>query len=260
MLENVKSDFHVHTSASYDTPDTCTIDAIVRVAHGLGIEEMGLTDHVHIKSVGNPGFDQQNTGYAAHNALREAIRGRSWNIAVYLSWEVDYFDGGGYSFDPDHDPQRLDYVLLGHHYVRHKSTETDSEKARYICRITEEMAGEPYAHIIAHPFYDSGGAVQHERIMSKIADSQLREIFYRMKENGKAAEITAYQFHADSRAVGHMKRMYSIARETGVKFVLDSDAHSIGEIGSGYRCLHVLRELGFQSSDFVDYAGLMALK
>jgi histidinol phosphatase-like PHP family hydrolase len=85
-------------------------------------------------------------------------------------------------------------------------------------------------------------------------------VFHAMRENGKAAEITAYQFSADYRDVEQARRMYSVARETGVKFVLDSDAHSLTEVGDGLRCIHVLRELGFVDGDFVDFAELLGLK
>ncbi|MBT3273269.1 MAG: PHP domain-containing protein [Spirochaetales bacterium] len=260
LLDTVRSDFHIHTKASFDTPDLCTVENIATIAHGLGIREIGLTDHVHVCSEGALGFDQKNTGREAHHELRDSINNTQWDLKVLFSWEADYFDGGRYSFDKEADPQNLDYLLLGHHFAWHMVSATDPEKARYIGRITMEMAKEPYANIIAHPFYYPGDVDQHRRIMSLLGDNELREIFTAMKESGKAAEITAYQFHANSRSLEFMKKMYSIAREAGVKFTLDSDAHNLGEMGSGYRCLHVLKELGFESSDFVDYAGLMALK
>ena len=81
-----------------------------------------------------------------------------------------------------------------------------------------------------------------------------------MKEHGKAAEITAYQFNASLRAVDQMCRMYAVARETGVKFTLDSDAHALRDIGGSLRCSYVLASLGFSDEEFVDYRGLMVLK
>jgi len=81
-----------------------------------------------------------------------------------------------------------------------------------------------------------------------------------MKEHGKAAEITAYQFSADLRAVDQVCRLYTAARETGVKFTLDSDAHALRDIGGSLRCSYVLASLGFSDEEFVDYRGLMVLK
>jgi histidinol phosphatase-like PHP family hydrolase len=86
------------------------------------------------------------------------------------------------------------------------------------------------------------------------------EVFQAIKENGKAAEITAFQFNVELRDVEQMKRVYALARTTGVKFTLDSDAHSISEMLWGLGCLYVLAELGFTDDDFVDYQELKKLK
>jgi histidinol phosphatase-like PHP family hydrolase len=259
-MMNIRSDFHIHSSVSYDTPDEVSVEKIAEVAAGLGFKEIGITDHVHICSEGAKGFDQKNTDRDKHAELGNIIRGSERDIKIYYSWEVDYFDGGRYSFDVRYDPPRLDYILLGHHFTGHMRHAGDKEKARYLHRITMEMAREPYANIIAHPFYYPGGAEEHQRIISLVSDDQFKEAFSAMKEHGKAAEITSFQFQADLRSIREMKRMYGLARETGVKFVLNSDAHRLDELGGGYRCLRILEELGFSSEDFVDYKGLMELK
>lgn len=134
------------------------------------------------------------------------------------------------------------------------------EKARYLHRITMEMAREPFANIIAHPFYFPGSVEEHHKILSLLSDEQLIEPFIAMKEHGKAAEITSFQFQADLRSLPRMKHIYALARETGVKFVLNSDAHRLDELGGGYRCICILNELGFTDEDFVDYKGLLELK
>jgi histidinol phosphatase-like PHP family hydrolase len=177
-----------------------------------------------------------------------------------VSWEVDYFDGGRYSFDPDTHLENLDYVLLAHHYFGHMISETPKEIADYLFRIYMEMAREPYANIIAHPFYVPPPPERHGAVLSHISDRQFSEVFQALKDNGKAAEITAYQFSANLRDAAQSVRMYTIAKETRVKFTLDSDAHRLDAIGSGLRCLYRLADLGFTDEDFVDYVGLLSLK
>ena len=145
-------------------------------------------------------------------------------LDLYVSWEVDYFDGGTYSFDPREHLDGLDYVLLGYHYYDHVKGESPQALADHFVRINMEMAQEPYADIIAHPFYVHRPPENHGAVLRRISDAQFVEVFEAMRENGKAAEITAYQFSADYRDVEQSKRMYAIAKQTGVKFTLDSDA------------------------------------
>jgi histidinol phosphatase-like PHP family hydrolase len=260
LIASRRSDFHLHTCAS-DAAAECTPANIVAVARGLGMTQLGFTDHAYACGANAPGASHTDGKYL-QDYLRvcDQIRSIDSPLELYVSWEVDYFDGGFYSFDPDSHLDDLDYVLLAHHAWRHMQGRSPEELAAYLLRIYLEMAQEPYAHIIAHPFYVPRPPENHGAVLSRITDAQFREIFQAMRENGKAAEITTYQFSADYRDVEQARRMYSAARETGVKFVLDSDAHSLAEVGDGLRCVHVLRSLGFTDRDFVDYAGLLALK
>lgn len=260
FLASHRSDLHIHTCAS-DAAEDCTPANIVAVAQGLGLRELGFTDHAYACGANAPGASHANGLYLqAYFSTCEQIRQIDSPLDLYVSWEVDYFDGATYSFDPDRHLDALDYVLLGHHACGHVKGDSPAAQADYFVRIYMEMAQEPYANIIAHPFYVPRPPESHGAVLSRISDAQFREVFHAIRENGKATEITAYQFSADYRDVEQSRRMYSAARETGVKFVLDSDAHSLTEVGDGLRCIHVLRELGFTDDDFVDYAGLLGLR
>jgi histidinol phosphatase-like PHP family hydrolase len=232
---------------------------IARVAAGLGLQEIGLTDHVE----GNPtpAADQrwQCTDMEALTRRCEQIRHDPWPLRLLSGWEVDYYDGGGYSFVPERHLPLLDYVLLAHHAVGAVATESPERIARYLLRVTSAMARDPYAHIIAHPFYFPPPPDRHGLILACLPDSAITEVFIAMREAGKAAEVTPYQFSADLRSVEQMRRVYSLARQAGVKFTLDSDAHRLWNLGEGLRCLHALTELGFTGADFVDFAGLQRL-
>jgi histidinol phosphatase-like PHP family hydrolase len=228
LLQAGRSDFHVHSAVSPDAGKDCTLERIVTVAEGLGMKEIGLTDHLLACADGAPpGYLAGGRDSAPHRALCGAIRAIRSPVKVYASWEVDYFDGGTYSFDPQKHRASLDYVLLAHHAVEHVADREPRDLARYLARITMEMAREPYGNIIAHPFYFPRPAERHAKILAAVSDAEFSEIFHAMRENGKAAEITPYQFHADLRGVEGMKRMYAVARSTGVRFTLDSDAHSL---------------------------------
>ena len=260
FLDSVRSDLHIHTHAS-DGAQDCTPASIARVAEGLGLREIGFTDHAYTCGGSALGASHEDGRYAeADFEVCAEIRDMDAALDLYVSWEVDFFDGGEYSFDPERHLGDLDYVLLGHHFYSHMQGEPPQALADYFVRIYMAMAQEPYAHIIAHPFYVARPPERHGAVLSRIGDAQFLEVFAAIRENGKAAEITAYQFSADYRDVEQSKRMYALAREAGVKFTLDSDAHTLAEVGDGMRSIHVLRELGFTNSDFVDYAALIGLK
>ena len=253
------SDFHVHSRVSYDTDDDCTPEAIAAVGAGLGMREIGLADHIQACSVGAPGYGGERDEEGLHADLAREVRDGEYPLRLLVGWEVDYFDTGRYSFDPDRHLEGLDYVLLGHHFMGHVAGGTPAELARYLIRIYLEMAEEPYAHIVAHPFYCSPPE-RHSAVMELIPDSAFAEFYSSLREHGKAAEISSYQFSAAHRDVEQNRRMYAVARENGVSFVLDSDSHGLSQIGDGLRCLRVLAELGFSGEEFCDYAKVMALR
>jgi histidinol phosphatase-like PHP family hydrolase len=254
------SDFHVHTHLSPDAGKDCTVENLAAVAAGLGLREIGLTDHVESDAERRPDQAWQCTDLEAFASRCRSIRQGDWPLRVLSGWEVDYYDGGQYSFDPQQHLPLLDYVLLGHHAFRHMEAEPPAAIARYLHRITLEMAVEPHAHVIAHPFYFAPPPPRHAQILANLSDLQVAEVFHAMREHGKAAEITAYQFSADLRSVEQMKRVYGLARQTGVRFTLDSDAHRLWDVAEGLRCRFVLEELGFTDADFADYAGLLGLR
>ncbi len=88
------SDFHVHTSVSYDTDDECVLERIAEVAAAMGLREIGLTDHVQVESAGAPGFDLSVDDEEPHRRLRDKIRASRFPVRFLASWEVDYFSGG----------------------------------------------------------------------------------------------------------------------------------------------------------------------
>ena len=57
-----------------------------------------------------------------------------------------------------------------------------------------------------------------------------------------------------------LENLAAVARQAGVKFTLDSDAHRPWDVAEGLRCLHVSAERGFTGEDFVDFDGLRALR
>ena len=258
-MMSISSDFHVHTAVSYDTENDCLPERIAENASALGLREIGLTDHVQVESAGAPGFDLDPDDEGPHRQLRERIRAERFSVRFLMSWEVDYFSGGRYSFDPTRHYADLDYVLLGHHFFACGKDASDEQTAEYLMDVYMDMAQESYADIIAHPFYVAPRE-RHGRVLARITDEAFTQFFEALRDRGKAAEITAFQFVPKYRDVAQSRRIYALARRTGVKFVLDSDAHRLSEIGDGQRCLPVLRKLGFTENDFVNYDALRRLR
>ena len=261
LLQAGRNDFHVHTCAS-DAAKDCTVERIARVAEGLQLRGIGITDHRWARNAARgwePGrADDDLSSFLRTRDEIRALQGEA--VRLYLSWEVDYLEGGLYSFDPEAHLPMLDYVLLAYHCIGQRSKDEPAAIARRLLDIYLAMAQEPYANLIAHPFYLPPPPDRHAEVLRHITDAQFAEVFLAMKEHGKAAEITAYQFNADLRGVDEMVRMYAVAHSTGVKCTLDSDAHSLWDLGESLRCSYVLASMGFTDADFVDYQGMMALR
>lgn len=144
LLQAGRSDFRVHSNVSSDTARNATLENLIAVARGLGMREIGITDHVLALGDEKNGLPARPDDEAAHRALCRAIRETRSPVKVYASWEVDYFDGetygGRYSFDPEKHPPSLDHVLLAHHAMNHVIDEPIGFLGRYMVRIMMEMA------------------------------------------------------------------------------------------------------------------------
>jgi DNA polymerase (family X) len=203
-LENLRGDFHMHTRWS-DGADT--LEAMVAAAAARGYEYHSVSDHSLSRSGGlTP--DELREQWASVRGL-----GERYGIRTLRSAEVDILADGTLDY-ADTLLAELDIVVASVH-ASHQQTR-DEMTARLI-RTCEN----PYVSIIGHPTGRNveTGFVGH--------DFDYDAVFAAAARTGTALEIDGQPSRLDLSS-GLARR----AREFGVTFACDSDAHGSAQLSN----------------------------
>ena len=236
-----KYDFHIHTSLSACANPAMTLDAIVAECERLGLESIGITDHL--------GLDQLER----NSALRRDIEALDTPMGVYLGAEVGYAwklkthaltaeDKAKYGFQ---------YAIGSHHstYLR----EYDLEKIvatqhEYHLRTCEH----PVMDILGHPWRFLYEEFRRQEwpwmdTMKVVPEKMTRELGQAARETNTAVEINTtsnlcMKFNPESyyEYVAYL----AILAEEGVTFSLGSDAHELNEFETIRLAWQVVDRLG----------------
>jgi DNA polymerase (family 10) len=201
-LDDLRGDFHMHTRWS-DGADT--LEAMVAAAAACGYEYHSISDH----SFGR-GRGLEPAELRAQWADVRAL-GERYNIRTLRSAEVDILADGSLDYD-DNLLANLDIVVASVHAGHNQSR--DEMTARLI-RACEN----PYVSIIGHP---TGRNVE-----SSFAgyDFDYDAVFAAAARTGTALEIDGQPTRLDLPSA-----LARRAREFGVTFACDSDAHGSGQL------------------------------
>jgi DNA polymerase (family 10) len=200
-LDDIRGDFHMHTRWS-DGSDT--LEAMVAAAAARGYEYHSISDH----SLGRGrGLDPADL-----RAQREDVRalGERYNIRTLCSAEVDILEDGTLDYD-DALLAELDIVVASVHTGNNQSR--DEMTARLI-RACEN----PYVSIIGHP---TGRNV--ETFVGYEFDYDA--VFAAAARTGTALEIDGQPSRLDLPS-----SLARRARDFGVTFTCDSDAHGSAQL------------------------------
>jgi len=198
---DLRADLHMHTDRS-DGVEPLAV--MVRAARDRGYEYVAITDHS--KALGmTKGFDaarvRQSVGEMA--AVRREVPG----IEVLHGLEVDILADGTLDLD-DESLALLDWVIVSLH--SQLAQPEDLATARVLRAIEH-----PAVHVMGHPTGRKIGAREGARFDTE-------RVFARAAELGVAMEINGQPDRLDL-SDGNAR----LAREKGVPFVLDTDAHGI---------------------------------
>ncbi len=204
-LSDIRGDLHIHSNWS-DGHET--IARMAESAKQLGYEYIAFCDHSVSSKIAN--------GLDIERILNKMIELREVNekidgIEILMGAEVDILKDGRLDY-PDEILEKLDVVIAS---VHSGFGLDESAMTRRIINAIENK----FVHIIGHP---TG------RLLAKRDPYQINmdEVISAARENNKILELNAYPDRLDIKDT-HCKK----AKECGVKVVINTDAHSISDLG-----------------------------
>ena len=238
-----KFDFHIHTSISACANDDMMLKAIVSGCEKVGLEKIGMTDHLNSA--------EQIEKNAALIAEIEASR---TDIEIYFGAEV------GFSHNMrDHplsqeqkEEHGFQYAIGTHHSTYLKEYDLakliDAQHRHHLATCANpamDVLGHPYRflrpefHQKNWPWFDS---------VSVVPEKLTRELGQTAKETGTAIEINSTsnlvnKFNPNSYFEGYVHYV-SILADEGVTFALGSDAHELHEFRTIKLVWEVVDRLG----------------
>jgi DNA polymerase (family X) len=204
-LEDLRGDLHVHSDRS-DGRDS--LEAMVRGAKERGHEYIAITEHSHSFPVSR-GFDEARVRRSVEEieAVRKAVPG----IEVFHGLEVDILEDGTLDLGGE-GLELLDWVIVAIHARLDQDEETATERVL-------TALDHPAVCALAHPV---------DRVIG-VRDGiplDLERVFEHVAARGIAMEINAQPERLDLSDT-HAR----LAREKGVRFLIDTDAHSVVQLG-----------------------------
>lgn len=202
--EDIRGDFHVHTKYS-DGADTVLDMAIA--AKALGYSYICFSDHSKSEHIAH-GMDETRI----HEYIREirAVGRRLKGIRLIAGCEVDILADGTLDFD-DSILRKLDLVVAS---VHSDFKMTLMQMTERICKAMENK----HVNILGHPT----GRIIGEREPYAV---DLDTIFTCAKDNDVAMEINSLPDRLDLKDTDILE-----AKKIGLKFCIDTDAHSIDHL------------------------------
>ena len=205
-LQDLRGDLHMHTTATDGRADA---ETMARAAQASGLEFIAITDHSQSLAMAN-GLDEVRT--LEHARAIRALNDRLDGFTVLAGIECDIRPDGSMDLADD-CLAALDIVIASIHSA------FNMDEQQMTDRILAAIAN-PHVDVIAHPtgrliLRRDGYRVDMERILAAAA------------AHGVALEINSQPDRLDLDDT-HAR----LARERGVKLIVDSDAHSPAALGN----------------------------
>jgi DNA polymerase (family 10) len=202
-VKDIRGDLHAHTK---ETDGRHSLEQMVEAARERGYQYVAITDHSKRLSMTH-GFDAKRL--ARRNDEIDRLNGKLKGFSVLKSIEVDILEDGSLDL-PDSILKELDLTVCSVHSKFNLPMKKQME------RILRAMDN-PYFNIFAHP----SGRLINER---PAYDVDMEELIKAAKERGCVMEVNAHPDRLDLADI-HCK----LAKDTGVKLVISTDAHSVND-------------------------------
>ena len=208
-IENLRGTFHCHTTAS---DGRNTLPEMAEAARDLGLQYLGIADH-------------SRSSFQAHGlsieqlleqvgTIREMNKKLGPEFKLFAGVECDILKDGTLDY-PDEVLAQLDYVVISIHA---SFTMTEAEMTKRIIRAISN----PYVNFLAH----LTGRLLLSREGYQVDTPAILEA---------AAETgTVIELNANPRRLDMDWRWWPLAREKGVRCVINPDAHTAASIQNLY--------------------------
>ncbi len=206
--DDVLGDLHSHTSL---TDGTATLTEMVTAAQARGYDYYAITDHA-------PDLVMQRMTDEKMLAQRAQVRALAGEIATGTDGAMALLHGTELNIGPDGSVDWPADFLAGFDIcVASVHSHFDLSRPEMTRRFIAACEN-PYVNIIGHPLTRKIGR-------RPPVDVDLPELFRVCARTGTALEINAHPARLDLPSA-HIKA----ARDAGVKFAIDSDAHSLRDL------------------------------
>jgi len=220
------ADLHMHTDRS-DGRDT--LETMVRAARDRGYRYCAITEHS--KAIGfGIGFDEARVARSADEIA--AVRRRVPDIQVLHGLEVDILPNGDLDLGEE-GLAMLDWVIVSLH------SRLDQPPDVSTARVLQALA-HPRVCAMAHPTGRMIGSREPARF-------DMERVLERAAELGVAMEINAQPDRLDLKDA-HAR----LAREKGVRMVIDTDAHSVSQLDFIRYGVFTARRAGLTKDDVLN--------
>lgn len=207
-LEDIRGDLHIHSSFPIEPSHDLgagSIKEIAGTAKKLGYSYVGISDHNPAQSGHNESkiielIKKRNTEIEHINSSLESVR-------VLKLLEVDILPNGALAV-PEEGLKLLDFAMVGVHSLHRQPKE---QMTKRILRALDNA----YVKVLTHPT----GRLLNER---ESYQADWEQIFKFAAKNKKALEINACPDRLD--LPDNLVRM---AKDLGVKFVINTDSHQV---------------------------------
>jgi DNA polymerase (family 10) len=225
-LGDLRGDLHMHTTV---TDGRASLEEMIQGAKSRGYAYLAITDHSKRVTMAR-GLDARRLRQAWKVIDRAAARVK--NLTILKGVEMDILKDGSLDL-PDDVLAEADWVIASIHYDQNQPRDQITKRLLNAIR-------HPQVHAIGHP---TGRLIGRR----KGYDVDLNVIFQAAADYGCLLELNSQPDRLDLDDLALMA-----AKERGVRFVINTDAHSVEELGNMEFGVWQARRAGLEAQHVVN--------
>lgn len=221
-----KIDLHIHSIASGHAFNT--IYELAKTASEKGMNIIAITDH---------GPNMKGSAHLEYFSMAKRVPKELFGVKILFGCEANIIDHDGTLDIPIEYLNSLDIVLVGFHKLTdYPKDSTREENTNAMIKAIEKYP----VNIIAHPYRLDFPIIVEEVLKVALLHNTLLEI------NNSIFKTTEYNLNDE--LILETRKMITVSKQNGMKFILGSDAHIASEVGDDSNILYYWEALGLGDS------------